>query len=165
MAKGSTGTRVFMSMIGLMLALAGGIFSWLMWASFSRAKEVDQWAVVPCAILESEVESRRDDPDWPQEMPQEYRFRVRYSYEWQGKEYENERFRLRGAPWYAHPGRSEKLAEDYPVGSVAECRVNPADPQQSVLRPESKAPGYSLWFPLIFVVGGLGVVVGAWRRK
>jgi hypothetical protein len=32
-----------------------------------------------------------------------------------------------------------------------------------VLKRDSKAPGYSLWFPIIFVVGGLGIIVGAVR--
>jgi hypothetical protein len=32
-----------------------------------------------------------------------------------------------------------------------------------VLEIESKAPGYSLWFPVLFVVGGFGIMVGAWR--
>ena len=158
------GTRVFMSMIGVMLALAGGIFFWLMGASWLRAREIDRWAVVPCAILESEVESRRDDPDWPEEMPQEFRYRIRYAYDWQGAEFESGRFRLRGAPWSSRPEAAEEWVATYPVGTVAECRVNPANPAEAVFLPESKAPGYSLWFPLIFVVGGIGVVVGAWRR-
>ena len=93
----TTGARVFLSLIGLMLAFVGGIFSWLMWRSFDRAREIDQWPVVPCAILESEVESRRDDPEWPEEMPQEYRFRVLYQCDFGEEPYESARLSLRGA--------------------------------------------------------------------
>ncbi|MFP6880316.1 MAG: hypothetical protein VCA34_05170, partial [Roseibacillus sp.] len=36
-------------------------------------------------------------------------------------------------------------------------------PSFAVLKRDSKAPGYSLWFPIIFVVGGLGIILGAVR--
>lgn len=165
MPSRTTGQRVFLSLIGLMLAGAGGIFSMLMWKSFDRARAMDGWEVVPCAILESEVESRRDDPEWPEAMPQEFRFRVLYQYEWEGGTYESERLSLRGASWSAAPERAEAEVERYPRGSVRECRIDPEDPSQAVLEGESRGPGYSLWFPLLFVVGGLGIAVGAWRRK
>ncbi len=161
----TTGARVFLSLIGLMLAFVGGIFSWLMWRSFDRAREIDQWPVVPCAILESEVESRRDDPEWPEEMPQEYRFRVLYQYDFGEETYESGRLSLRGASWSGRPDKAEALVGRFPRGSVAECRVNPDAPSEAVLEGESRAPGYSLWFPLLFLVGGLGVAVGAWRRS
>jgi hypothetical protein len=35
--------------------------------------------------------------------------------------------------------------------------VNPAEPDFAVLKPDTKATGYSIWFPLLFVVGGLGI--------
>lgn len=162
-AKRSTGTRIYLTAIGLLLALIGGVFSWLMWRSFARARAIEAWPQVPCAILESGVESRRDDPDWPEAMPQEYRFRVRYRYDWDGADYEGDRHRLRGSSWSSSEENVLPLVAEYPAGSVAECRVNPEDPEVAVLEGESKAPGYSLWFPLLFVVGGVGIVVGAWR--
>jgi hypothetical protein len=164
MARRSTGTRIYMTLIGLLLALSGGIFSWLMWRSFSRARQIEAWPRVPCAVLESVVESRRDDPEWPESMPQEFRFRVLYAYDWQGRTYESDRYRLRGSSWSSGPEEAEILVGRYPEGSVAECSLNPEDPQLAVLEGESKAPGFSLWFPLLFVVGGLGIVAGAWRR-
>jgi len=164
MARRSTGTRIYMTLVGLLLATSGGIFSWLMWRSFSRARQIDDWPRVPCAVIESSVESRRDDPEWPDSMPQEYRFRVRYAYDWEGRSFESDRYRLRGASWSSGEEQARALVGRYPAGSVAECSVNPGSPEIAVLEGESKAPGYSLWFPLIFVVGGLGIVVGAWRR-
>lgn len=165
MPSRTTGARVYLSLIGLLLALAGGIFSWLMWRSFDRARHIDDWPVIPCAILESRIEDRREDPDWPETMPQEFRFSVLYQYDWNDETYESERYRLRGASWKSRPERAAALVERYPRGSVAECRVNPAAPSEAVLEGESRGPGYSLWFPLLFLVGGLGIMVGAWRRK
>lgn len=164
MARRSTGTRIYITAIGLLLALSGGVFSWLMWRSFARARAIDAWPVVPCAVLESRVESRRDDPDWPESMPQEFRFHVLYRYDWEGQEYEGGRYRLRGSSWKSGEDQVLPLVAEFPAGSVSQCRVNPADPTVAVLRGESRAPGYSLWFPLLFVVGGLGIAIGAWRR-
>lgn len=165
MASRSTGARVYLTLIGLLLAFVGGLFSWLMWRSFDRARAIDDWPEVPCAILESDIESRRDDPAWPEEMPQEYRFRVVYRYDWEDRALESTRYRLRGASWSSSPAKAEALVDRYPQGTVASCRVNPEEPGEAVLEGESKAPGYSLWFPLLFLVGGLGVAGGAWRKR
>lgn len=43
--------------------------------------------------------------------------------------------------------------------------VNPTEPNFAVLKPDTKAAGYSIWFPLLFVVGGLGIVVRAIVRR
>ncbi|MGE9271516.1 MAG: DUF3592 domain-containing protein [Verrucomicrobiales bacterium] len=158
MADRTVGGRIYLSLIGLMLAAIGLVFTWLMWRSFDRARQIETWPFVPCAILESTVEQRRIGP----EMPLEFSYGVRYAYDWEGKEYESERVGLRKTSWSRRREKAEALVEKYPEGSVQECRVNPGDPEMSVLARESKAPGYSIWFPLIFVVGGFGVVVGAW---
>lgn len=164
MPKKSVGQRLFLSGIGVALALIGMLFSGLMWRSFERAREMESWPTVSCAVLESEVVSRRDDPEWPESMPQEYRLEILYRYEWQDREYESERLSLRGARWSGRREKAEKLAARYPRGQVVEGRVNPAAPDEAVLEIDSKAPGYSLWFPVLFVVGGLGIAIGAWRR-
>ena len=41
--------------LGLSIAGAGAVFVWLMWASFQRARVMDQWTTVPCVILESRL--------------------------------------------------------------------------------------------------------------
>ncbi|MCW1922677.1 DUF3592 domain-containing protein [Luteolibacter arcticus] len=160
MPQRSTGSRVYLSIIGLMLAVIGGIFSWLMWRSFQRAREVDHWPQVPCVILRSEVEERQIDPNGRLE----YHLGLLYGYHWEGVPRESDLLKLRGSPWVGKEEAVKIFIERYPEGSQHPCRVNPAKPEIAVLEPESKAPGYSLWFPLLFVVGGIGIVVGAWRR-
>lgn len=160
MATSSTGTRVYLSLIGLMLAVVGGIFCKLMWTSFQRAREVEKWPVIPCIILNSTMDERQVDPNGPVER----RFSVLYGYEWDGGRYDSDLWKLRGSGWTSKEGGVEAMIAYYPEGSTQQCHVNPADPHQAVLEVESKAPGYSLWFPGLFVVGGLGIIVGAWRR-
>jgi hypothetical protein len=35
--------------------------------------------------------------------------------------------------------------------------VNPHDPTEVLIEHETKAPGYSIWFPALFLLGGLVV--------
>ena len=160
MPQRSTGSRVYLSIIGLMLALAGGLFSWLMWRSFERAREESHWPQVPCVILHSEAATRQIDPNGNPE----YRFAVLYGYHWEGAPRESDLLKLRGSPWVSKEDAVKIFIEKYPEGSQHKCYVNPAKPELAVLELESKAPGYSLWFPLLFVVGGIGIMAGAWRN-
>lgn len=160
MESSSTGTRVYLSLIGLALAVAGGVFLALMWRSYQRARQVESWPQVPCVILRSEVEERQIDPNGPVER----RFGVLYGYTWQGVTRDSDRWKLRGSGWTTKEEGVQELIDRYPEGSQQSCRVNPSDPAVAVLETESKAPGYSLCFPGIFVIGGLGMIAGAWRR-
>jgi hypothetical protein len=45
------------------------------------------------------------------------------------------------------------------------CYVNPSDPTIAILKHGTRAALYSIWFPLLFVVGGLGIAWTAIRRK
>ena len=160
MASASTASRLYLSVIGLALALAGTVFFLLMLRSFQRARAVDSWPVVPCIILSSGTDERQIDPN----SAVERRFAVLFGYEWEGVPRESELWSLRGSGWTSKEDKIQSYLDRYPEGSRQECHVNPDDPQIAVLQAESKAPGYSLWFPALFIVGGLGVVVGAWRR-
>ena len=161
MAQRTIGARLYLTLIGILLACAGGVFTGLMWRSFQRARAVEEWPKVPCAILESRViEEHRVGPD----EPPDYRFGVTYSYEWEDRSYDSKRLSLRGSPWSKSSAEAERLVREYPAGTVAECRVNPEIPLEAVLEGDTRAPGYAIWFPLIFVFGGFGVVFGAWRR-
>ena len=155
----STGSRVYLSLIGLLLFVAGGLFTWLMGRSFQRAREMESWPRTEAVILKAEVEERRIDPNRPTEL----RFAGLYSYEWEGVDYRSSRFALRGTPWTSKPEKVRESLERYPVGSVHEVAVNPSEPAMALLDLDSRAPGYSIWFPAIIALGGLGTMAGAWR--
>lgn len=145
--------RWFLFALGLVLALVGALFVWLLGRSYLRAREMHQWPEVPCTILSSEIEARVHDP----QSPTEYRHLVSFGYEWQGEARSSDRFSLRGSAWSSKRGLVERRATEFPVGGSSTCRVNPADPAFAVLKLDSLAPGYSIWFPGLFVIGGVGI--------
>ena len=154
--KGST---VFLVMLGLVIAGVGGLFTWLMGMSYMRAVEQRTWPQVQGVVLSSEVEEWQHD-----EFSQmEYQLKILYGYEWKGNPMTAERYDFRGNPRYNKSANIEELVEMYPVGKKIQVYVNPADANFAMLKPDSKAAGYSIWFPMLFVIGGLGIALRAIR--
>lgn len=151
------GGRWFLVALGVSLALIGGLFVWLMGRSYLRAREMRQWPQVPCVVISSELVQRVHDS----QSPREYRLDVLYGYEWQGERLTSDRFSLRGSAWTSKRPLADSRLEEFPVGKKTICWVNPAEPEFAVLKPDSLAPGYSIWFPSLFVVGGLVMAVKA----
>ena len=153
--------RVFLVLLGLSVALLGVLFVWLMASSYLRAKEMRSWPQVPCVIISSETEERKNDPN----SRTEYRQRVSFRYQWNDQTFTADLLGLRGSPWTSKPNLVEIRAAEYHVGMETVCFVNPADPSAAYLKPDSLAPGYSIWFPALFVVGGLGISISALRNR
>ncbi len=158
-SESKVGARVFQGAIGLSLVLIGGLFVWLMARSYLRAREMRSWPEVSCQILVSEIEQRRHDP----QSPVEFRAVVNFGYEWQGKSQAGDHLTLRGSPWTSKLELAEQRVAEFPVGTTTQCRVNPANPSMAVLKPDSLAPGYSIWFPGLFLVAGIGITIRAIR--
>lgn len=155
--KGST---IFLVLLGLCIAAVGGVFTVLMWHSFRGAVEQRSWPQVEAVVLSSELEEWQHD----EFSPREFRLKILYGYEWQGVAMTGERYGFRGNPFYNKRNKVAGLVEEFPVGKVVLVYVNPEDPGFTMIKADSKAPGYSIWFPLLFVVGGLGIAGRAvWR--
>jgi hypothetical protein len=144
-------------MLGLSLAVMGGLFVWLMGRSFLRAREMRAWPEVNAVILSSEIEERKHDEN----SPAEYRHDLSFGYEWKGAPHTGDHLTLRGSPWSSNRALIEQRVAELPAGKSVVCHVNPANPDSAVLKTDSLAPGYSIWFPALFVVGGLGITFGA----
>lgn len=158
--KTESSGRWFLVLTGLSLVLIGSVFVWLLGRSFLRAQEMRSWPEVECVIIASGLEERRNDEN----SPIEYRLNVVFGYEWAGEARTGDRLTLRGSPWSSKRALSDQRAAELPVGMTTTCRVNPADPEVAVLKPDSLAPGYSIWFPLLFVIGGLLMAYRALRN-
>lgn len=145
---------------GLFIAAAGAVFFALMWRAFERARAMEHWQRVPCLILESRIEEKVELPN----APVSYLPLVRYRFDLDGRPHESTRLRW-GETKSTRPGRMEKLLAPFPPGAETVCYQNPADATDTVLIPEKRTPVYSIWFPGLFVVGGLGLAISAIFRN
>ena len=164
MSSATRAGKAYLFGIGLLIFLAGGVFFALMGRSYERGREMAQWPTTEALIMLSEVEERQIGP----EVAPDYRFKVLFGYEVEGKPLTSSLWALRGSPWSSAPERAEAIVAKYPVGAKVICRYDPQQPQTAVLKTETEAVGYAIWFPGIFVVGGLGImlrVVFAGRRR
>ena len=146
--------------MGLFLIAAGSFFAWRMWLSYEKACITRGWKPVPCRIMSSRVVSERPTPG----SSPAHRVELRYEYEINGAKHSSTRIRQVEAAPTQHLDKAREKQINYPPGSVLTCFVNPASPAEAVLEHASRAALYSIWFPLLFVVGGLGMLRGALRR-
>jgi hypothetical protein len=147
-------------LLGLAIAAVGAIFVWLMWASFQRARIMDAWSAVPCLILESRLAEEILNPN----TPVNYRPVIRYRYEVGGQSLESSRIRRIETKSARRP-KMESLLAAFPPGSEATAWVNPSNPADAVLVRDKRTAIYSIWFPALFVIGGLGIALSSLVRS
>lgn len=147
--------------MGSFLIAAGLFFAWRMWLSYEKAQVTRRWAQVPCRIVSSRVVSERPTPN----SAPAHRMEVRYEYGQGGTTHHSTRIRQVEAAPSQHLEDVRQKQQNYPPGSSQVCFVNPAAPDEAVLEHASRAALYSIWFPLLFVAGGVGMVRGALRRN
>lgn len=141
--------------MGLFLALAGLLFTVVLWRSYQRAMETRAWIETPCRIVSSVVLSEHPTPH----SPMAYRLGLQYEYEFKGERHIGTKVkRVEGES--PHKDTIEALADEYPAGKKTTCFVNPTQPAEAILQHATKAALYTIWFPLLFVFGG-GMM--AWR--
>lgn len=158
------GGRLWMAGMGLFLAAAGAFFMWYLWKNFYVAEEMDHWVETPCEILAVTV----DDSQIDQHFETKYEFQVSYRYDFEGESHLGEQ--VKSKPIVSGVEKKmEKWQRRFQPGKSVTCFVNPDMPEEVVLVRDTKASIYSLWFPGLFVVGGLGValsgLLAGWRRK
>ena len=147
--------RIWLACMGLFLAVAGLVFTAVLWHSYQRAMETRAWIETPCRIISSIVLSEHPTPH----SPMAYRLGLQYEYEFKGARHVGSKIkRVEGES--LHKDKIESLADDYPAAKRTVCFVNPAQPTEAILQHATKAALYSIWFPLLFVIGG-GMM--AWR--
>lgn len=153
-------SRAFLVGFGLLIALIGAGFCYWLGRSYLRVKAVDAWPEVRCVILRSEVEEFLPVPN----VAPRYRVKIDYYYEYNGRSWHSGRVRSRERAT-AVKLRAEEWQAKFPTGMETICFVNPADPSFAILEKDSKAVIYTIWFPGLFVIGGLGIAIQALRRK
>ncbi len=152
--------RLWLAGMGLFLALAGLVFTWVLWTAWQRAEETRRWTPLPCRIVSSRLHQERPTPH----SNPTYRPEVRYSFTLDGRALTGTHIR-RVDSASQHEDVARKKLEGYPVGAEITCYVNPQKPEQSVLKHDTRAALYSIWFPILFVVGGLGMAWNALTKR
>jgi len=150
--------RLWKACLGLSLVAAGSFFCWWLFATWQKAALMDSWIPSQAVILSSEVVPWR----FNEFSRAEFQPKIRYRYEVGGVMRESERIR-RVVIRSAHQEKAAAWVEDFPKGALVTAWVDPAAPEHCVLRRDSKAAIYSIWFPPLFVVGGLGMIWSALR--
>ena len=141
--------RLWLAGMGVFLSLAGLLFTFVLWKSYERALETRHWVETPCRIVSSVVLSDRPTPH----SPTAYRLGLQYEYEFGGRHLIGHKVkRVEGES--PHRDGVEELAHDFPVGKRTVCFVNSAQPEEAILRHATKAALYTMWFPMLFVIGG-----------
>lgn len=143
-------------LFGLLIAFIGGYFVYALYSGGKRAQKTRSWEETPCFILKSEIEEFRPTPN----SPMQYQTLIEYEYTFRGVTLRGNRIKRVEGPT-SHKQRAEQKIADFPSGSSTTCWVDPAAPQESILKHDSLAPWYSIWFPGLFVVGGAGISVRA----
>ena len=152
--------RWWLCTMGMFLIVAGAFFAWRMWLSYETAQITRNWSEVPCRILSSRIVSERPTPH----SDPAHRVEVRYQYEFNGATHAGTRIRKVESAPSLHLDDVRQKQQQYPTGSQQVCFVNPTAPDEAVLQHASRAALYSIWFPLLFVLGGCGMLRGALKR-
>lgn len=152
--------RLWLAALGMSLALAGMLFTWVLWTAWQRAEETRRWTPTPCLIVSSRLEKERPTPN----SNLVFKPKVRYTYAFAGQKLTSTRIK-RVDIASQHEDVARKKIEPYRVGTEMTCFVNPAQPDFSVLKHDTRAALYSIWFPLLFVFGGLRMAWGAVANK
>ncbi len=150
--------RIWKVLLGLGLIAAGSFFCWWLWAVWEKAKLMDDWGQAEGQIIASSVVEWR----FNEFSREEYEPRIRYRYQVEDTDFIGDRIR-RVSIRSTSPSKVQTWVERFPAGETVTVFFDPVDPSLSVLKRDSKAALYSIWFPFLFVVGGAGMVVSAVR--
>lgn len=152
--------RIWKIVMGTFLIIVASVLVQYLWHSYERAALMDGWAEVPCQITKLEV----DDSLRNQRGMTKYLMIVAYDYQFDEQPFEGNK--IKRLPTEASdPRKLKEQIETYAEGTETICYVNPENPSEAVLKKDSKAALYSIWFPFLFIIGGLGMIFSALFRK
>jgi len=152
--------KVFLTVFFLFFLGMGLAFAWLVAREAVAALATWTWRPTDCQILSSQV----SDTDSQGRGKGDFHFRVSYRYTFEGRTFVSDKDRRNpgGFPNYEDAAR---LMERYPEGSGALCYVNPAKPEEAVLKRGSLWFPLFILFPLIFVAIGAGGIYSTWSGR
>lgn len=157
MTRSGKGGFYYLAFIGIALAVMGGVFVVILALGYVKAKETLDWPVEEGTVVLSRVKERTLGPG----VPTEYAHEILFEYRHEGEPYQGDRVKRRDNPYFKEKAKAERWVADWPVGKEVEVFVDPDNPSFAVLDHDTRAAGYTIWFPGVFLVGGLVVLVRA----
>ena len=154
-------SRIWTFFLGATIASAGALFVWYLYSAWEKASLTNDWIERPASIIVSTL----DDSQLNRHGMTKYILQVRYAYEYEGERYLSDQIRRNMTVESGSLKAIGKKAERYPPGTETVCFVNPDDPAEAILKKDTKAALKSIWFPGIFVIGGVGIAAAAFRPR
>lgn len=143
-------------MFGLFIALVGVLFCWLLFRGYLRAKATRGWEEKQALVVRSEVKETEPVPNGGITFVHDFL----YEYDYAGKNYQGNRIKRVESGSHLRRKIRERV-DEYPIGRETTCYVDPANPTQAILEHSTLAPLYTIWFPGLFVIGGIGISAGS----
>jgi hypothetical protein len=143
--------------LGMLIATMGTIFVFAMIKGYGRAIETREWTEVPMKVTRSEIIEQQIDSS-----PTEYKPIIEYAFTLDGQLATGTGIK-RTEGFTKHKSKAQRIVDRYQVGSEGTAWVNPQNPKQTVLKHNTKAVLYTVWFPGLFVIAGLGIAIGSIR--
>lgn len=152
--------RSWIFLLGIALAGAGAFFCWWLWKAWERARAMDAWLEVPAAVVSARLDTYR----FNEFSEEEFVPVIRYRYAVAGRAYVGDRIR-RVPVRSANRQQAESWLKRYPAGHPVTAYVDPENPEQAVLKKNSKAALFALVLPLGVVLAGLRLSWNAVRPR
>jgi hypothetical protein len=157
-ASGTNGGRAAAG-VGWLFAAAGGVMGWFfVFVPFSSVVDARDWSHERCTVEHSSVVSHRSDDGTT--------YSVDILYRWDrgmGTE-RSSRYSFFGGSSSGYDGKREIVGR-YPVGSEVACLVHPTRLHEAVLEPGLTAHAWIALLPGVFLLFGLGLIVGGSRHR
>lgn len=154
-SRTGTGGRISAIIFGLIFGTVGLVMLVLAVRSSLRQLDTRHWIATPCEIVESSI--TRDD--------EQHRFDTVFTYNFNGNSYTGRSFTHEGGLREKHINDAQRLLSQYPQGTSTTCYVNPATPDEALIRRDLSVGGMivPILLALPFVLSGYGVIFFVWR--
>ena len=146
-------------LFGMIFVLVGmGVFCWLSVRPYIKTQRAKSWIEMPCIILSASVGMHEGDDSTT------YSIDIIYQYTFEGMDYTCDDYNFIGGSSSGYDGKKE-VVDRYLTMTAPVCYVNPDKPSEAVLQRNLTAGNAYGLFGLIFVFGGLAIIVGALKKK
>lgn len=155
--SGKMGFGCMLFFFGIFFAVGAAVTWFLGIRPVMQVFEARSWPERSCRVVSSQVESHSDSDGTT------YSIDIRYTYEVDGRQHTGDRYNFMIGSSSGYEGKAA-VVEQYPPGTEFSCRVDPEDPEESVI-----SVGFDLsylWglFGLPFLLVGLFGLVWVLRR-